>query len=154
MGRDTNAQLAQQDEARKDQFTGMINQQVNAIPSDYTDKQKADITSAELGGIDVGYGNLRDQLLSKAAATGSESGIPETLVDANRQAIQEKAAAGEQLQETFANVPVQRALQKASVFQPALSGMLYDRYPSQPSNTTSSIIGAAGQAGATALMVF
>lgn len=146
MSRDTNAKIAAQDEARKDAYTGLIKSTMAKIPDDYTPQQKSAITTAELGGIDVGYGNLRDEITRRAAATGSSAGIPESLMEANREAIREKASAGAQLQEMFANVPVQRALQQASIFQPALGGMLFDRYPQQPSGTTGSILGAAGSA--------
>lgn len=154
MSRDSNQQIAQQDEARKDSYTSMIQQTEAKIPDDYSPEQKAAITTAEMSGIDAGYGNLRDELMRRASSTGDSAGVPETLVESNEQAIRDKAQAGAQLQETFANVPVQRALQQASVYQPALSGMLYDRYPQQPSNTTGSIIGAAGSVAAAGLTAF
>lgn len=152
MGRDTQAKIAQQEEDRKNTYTGMVRQQMSKIPDDYTPEQKSAITTAELGGIDVGFGNLRDELTRRASATGSEAGIPETLLEGNRDAIQQKADAGAKLQEMFANVPVQRALQKASIFQPALSGMLFDRYPSGNNGTLNSIIGAGGGVASAALM--
>jgi hypothetical protein len=147
MSRDANADAAKQDEARKDQYTGMIQQTEAKIPNDYSPQQKSAITTAELGGIDVGYNALRDEMTRRAAATGSSAGMPEALMEANRDSIRAKADAGAKLQEEFANVPVQRALQQASVYQPALSGMLYNRYPQQPSSTLGSIIGAGGQIG-------
>lgn len=154
MSRDATQQNVQKEEARKDSYTGMIKTTMSKIPDDYSSQQKADITSAELGGIDVGYGNLRDEITRRQSATGSAAGVPEALMESSREGIAAKAAAGEQLQETFANVPVQRALQQASVFQPAVGGMLYNRYPSQPNGTAGSIIGTAGGIAATAAIAF
>jgi hypothetical protein len=154
MSRNNAQQLAQQEEARKNKYTGMIQSAVAKVPDDYTASQKADITTAEMGGIDVGFGNLKDEMLRRASATSSAAGLPESLSEANRDATRQKADAGAKLQEMFANVPVQRALQQASIFQPALSGMLYNRYPQQSGGVLNSIIGAGGGAGAAAIVAF
>jgi hypothetical protein len=151
MSRGASERLANQEEARKDAYTGMIQQSVSQIPSDYTPEQKASITTAEMGGIDVGYGNLRDEMMRRASATGSSAGIPESLNEAGRESIRAKADAGAKLQEMFANVPTQRALQQASIYQPALSGMLYNRPLPQSSGILNSIIGAGGAIGAALL---
>lgn len=153
MSRVDEGKQAAQDQARKDQFTGMITNQMNKIPLDYTPQQKAAITSADLGGLDVNYGNLRDEMMRRAGATGSFAGIPESLSAANREAAQAKAQAGATEAKMFADTPVQRALQQASIFEPALSGMLYPtRYPSGQQSTLNSIIGAGGALGAAAIM--
>lgn len=148
MSRDANQALAHQDETRKNLYTGMVQGQMNNIPNDYNPEQKAAITQAEMGGIDAGYGNVRDEMMRRASATGSSAGVPETLLESNREAIQQKAQAGAQLQETFANVPVQRALQKASIFQPALGGMLSSNYPQQAPSQTGAVVGGVGTAAA------
>src|SRR5438445_492560 len=145
MSRGSAEQLQKQEEARKDKYTGMVQDSMNQIPSDYTDKQKSDITTAELGGIDAGYANMKDELMRRSSATGSFAGMPETLMESTRQSARDKADAAAKLQEMFANVPVQRALQKASIFQPAIGGMLYSRNtPTAGPSTLDSIIGAAG----------
>lgn len=154
MSRDSNQQIAQQDEARKDQYTGMIQQTESQIPSNYTPEQVSALTTADLGGIDAGYGNLRDEMMRRASATGDSAGVPESLVESNEQSIRDKAQAGAQLQTQIFQYPTQQALAQASVYQPALSGMLYDRYPQQPSNTTGSIIGAAGSVAAAGIAAF
>lgn len=154
MSRVNDAALAAQDNARKDTYTGMIQNTVAKIPDDYTAQQKQQITSAEMGGIDVGFGNLKDEMMRRASATGSYAGIPESLTEAGNQSIRQKADAGAQLQEQFANHPTQQALAQASVFQPALSGMLYDRYPNQQPSALTSIIGSAlGAAGVAACYI-
>lgn len=152
MSRDANQALAHQDEARKNQYTSLITNTMNNIPDDYSAKQKSDITTAEMGGIDAGYGNIRDEMMRRSAATGSSAGLPETLLESNREAIQQKAQAGAQLQETFANVPVQRQLQKASVFQPAEGGMLSSNYPQATPSGSNAAIGAGAMVAAAALM--
>lgn len=144
MPKDSNAELASQEEARKNLYTGMIQKSMAAIPSDLSAGQKASITSAEMGGLDAGYGTMRDQIERQAAATGSSSGIPESLSEIGRQQVRDKAQAGQQLAETFANTPVQRALQQASVYQPGESGLLFDRYPAQGPSTLGKIFNAAG----------
>jgi hypothetical protein len=154
MSRDANQALAAKDEARKNTYTGMITNTMNNIPSDYSAKQKADITTAELGGVDTGYANLRDEMMRRSAATGTTGGLPETMLESNREAIQTKAQDAAQLQETFANVPVQRQLQKASIFQPATSGMLGSNFPQATPSSGTAAIGAGATVGAAALMAF
>jgi hypothetical protein len=154
MARVNDAAIAAQDESRKDAYTGLINQTVAKVPDDYTAPQKTAITSAEMGGIDVGFGNLKDEMMRRASATGSYAGIPESLTEAGNQSIRQKADAGASLQEMFANHPTQQALAQASIFQPALSGMLYDRYPQQSSGMGSSLIQGGVAAATTALTVF
>jgi uncharacterized protein involved in outer membrane biogenesis len=147
MSRGSAEKLQQQEEARKDSYTGMVQSTVAKIPDDYSSSQKADITTAEMGGIDAGFGNMKDEMMRRASATGSFAGMPESLSEATLNSTRMKADAGAQLQETFANVPVQRALQQASIFQPALGGMLYSRnVPTPGPSTTDSILGAAGSA--------
>lgn len=154
MSRDQNAKVQQQEEARKGNYTGLITKTMDAIPSDYTPGQKADITTAEMSGIDVGYGNLKDEIMRRGSATGSSAGIPEALAESTKEGIRAKADAGAQLQEMFANVPVQRALQKASIFQPALGGMLFDRYPAQSGSSIGGIIQGGAAAAGTAALIF
>ena len=155
MSRNASQNLANQEEARKNQYTGMVTSTTAKVPDDYTPEQKADITTAEMGGIDIGFGNLKDEMLRRSSATGSFAGLPETLSEATLNATRQKADAGTKLQETFANVPVQRALQQASIFQPALSGMLYNRYPNQPSgNTLGGILTGGAAAAGTAAVIF
>lgn len=151
MSRGSAEKLQQQEEARKNQYTNLITSTAAKIPDDYTAQQKADITTAEMGGIDAGFGNLKDEMLRRASATGSFAGLPETLTEANLDAARQKAQAGAQLQETFANVPVQRALQQASVFQPAVGGMLYSRNVPAPGPSTLDTILSGATGGLTAL---
>lgn len=145
MSRGSAEALQQQEEARKNQYTSMVQSTVAKIPDDYSTQQKSDITTSEMGGIDTGFSNLKDEMMRRASATGSFAGMPESLTEANLDTVRQKADAGSKLQEMFANVPVQRALQQASIFQPALSGMLYSRnVPTPGPSTTDSILGAAG----------
>jgi hypothetical protein len=149
MGRGTADQLAQQDEARKSQYTNMVTDTMSQIPSDYTAQQKADITTATLGSIDTQFKNTSDEMMRRASATGSSAGLPESLLESGRQAAQTKAQAASGLKQEFANVPVQRALQKASVFAPALGGMQNEQQASNSSwfdNLLGTAMGAAGQA--------
>jgi len=78
MSRGSAEKLQKQEEARKNQYTSLITSTINKIPDDYTAKQKSDITTAEMGGIDAGYGNLRDEMMRRSSATGSFAGIPES----------------------------------------------------------------------------
>jgi hypothetical protein len=145
MSRGSAEKLQQQEEARKNDFTAKLTSTAAKIPDDYAAEQKSNITTAEMGGIDAGYGNLRDEMMRRSSATGSFAGLPESLAESNREGIRAKADAGAKLQETFANVPVQRALQQASVFQPAVGGMLYSRnVPTPGPSTLDSILGAGG----------
>lgn len=159
-----NNAISEQELALKQSYTDKLSGLADAIPSDYSDAQKSDIRGAEMGGIDVGFGNMKDEMMRRSSATGSFAGLPETLMESGTEAARQKADAGQALEAKFADVPVQRALQKASIFQPAISGMLYARppasstsymptdqssyVPNQPS-TFSSIMGAVAGAGAT-----
>jgi len=149
MGRGTADKLAQQDEARKNQYTNMVTDTIAKIPDDYSPQQKADITTNTLGTIDTQFKNNADEMARRASATGSSAGLPEDLLENTRQNAQTKAQAASGLQQQFANVPVQRALQQASVFAPALGGMQQEQ---QASNTSwfDQLLGSAAAAAGTA----
>lgn len=118
MGRGTADKLAQQEDARRAQLTNMAVDTANTIPADYTPQQKADTTTATLGTIDTNFKNNADEMARRASATGSSAGLPESMLENTRQAAQVKSQAASGLQQQFANIPVQRALQKASIFAP------------------------------------
>lgn len=150
MGRGTADKLAQQDEARKSQYTNMVLDTMAKIPDNYTPQQKADITTSTLGTIDTQFKNNADEMARRASATGSSAGLPEDLLENTRQAAQTKAQAASGLQQQFANVPVQRALQQASVFAPALGGMQGQQQASNTSWIDSLIGSGLAAAGAAA----
>lgn len=149
MGRGTADKLAQQEDARRASLTNMAVDAANGIPSDYTPQQKADVTTSTLGTIDTQFKNNADEMARRASATGSSAGLPESLLENTREAAQTKAQAASGLQQQFANVPVQRSLQKASIFTPLVAG----QGNQQASNTSfldnilsSAAAGAAGAA--------
>jgi phage protein D len=147
MGRGTADKLAQQDEARKSQYTNMVTETMGQIPTDYTPQQKADITTNTLGTIDTQFKNNADEMARRASATGSGAGLPESLLENTRESAQTKAQAASGLAQQFANVPVQRALQKASIFAPALGGMQGEQQASNTSFLDNILASAAGGIG-------
>jgi len=118
MGRGTADKLAQQEDARRASLTNMAVDSAQSIPSDYTPQQKADITTNTLGTIDTQFKNNADEMARRASATGSSAALPESMLENTRQAAQTKSQAASGLSQQFANVPVQRALQRASIFTP------------------------------------
>jgi hypothetical protein len=146
MGRGTADKLAQQDEARKSQYTNMVTDTMSKIPDDYSAQQKADITTNTLGTIDTQFKNNADEMARRASATGSSAALPESMLENTRQAAQTKSQAASGLAQQFANVPVQRALQQASVFAPALGGMQQQQQASNSSWFDTMLANAAGAA--------
>jgi hypothetical protein len=148
MGRNTADNLAKQEDARRASLTNMAVDAAQGIPSDYTPEQKAAITTTTLGSIDTQFKNTNDEMMRRASATGSSAGLPETLLESGRQDAQTKAEAASGLTQEFANVPVQRALQKASIFAP-LVGAQGNQQASNSGwfdNLLGSAMGAAGAA--------
>jgi hypothetical protein len=148
MGRGTADKLAQQEDARRANLTNMAVDAAGKIPPDYTPQQKADVTTSTLGTIDTQFKNNADEMARRASATGSGAGLPESLLENTRQAAQTKAQAASGLQQQFANVPVQRALQKASIFTPLVGS----QGSQQASNTSfmDAILSSAAKATADA----
>ena len=151
MGRGARQAAYNQQDANQQQLYGTLNKVANQIPSDLTGQQKAGVTQAAMGGIDTGIGNMQDEAKRSASATGSSAALPEMLNETGLEGTREKSAAGSQLQEYFAQVPVQRSLAQAGVYLPmygtTTTGM--GQVAPQPDpNYLSQLIGAAGTAGA------
>jgi len=119
MARGAREKAREAEEARRTELFGAIRGEAAAIPRDYTPEQRAAITRARLGGIDIGYGNLLDEAMRRYARTGATAGYGELLGELGRERTREKSRAGAELETGFAEVPVQRALQRAGV----LSGL-------------------------------
>jgi uncharacterized protein YjbJ (UPF0337 family) len=154
MGRNDRQNAYNQQNALQQQLYGQLQQQAASIPGDLTPEQKAGITQTTMGGIDTSLGNAKDEAMRRASATGSTAGLPEMQLEAGREGAREKSQAGAQLQEYFAEVPVQRALAKAGVYLPMMgtTTQAMGQVAPQPSQFWNSLAGGAGAAGGGLLM--
>ena len=154
MGRGSRRRARELEESRRGQLFGQVQEEIGAIPPDLTPEQRAGITQARLGGIDIGYGNIMDEAKRRFARTGSRAAAPELALEIGRERTREKSRAGAELEQYFAEVPVQRRLARAGAYTPIFQGTgqllssLYSRGPS----TLDRILGAGTQIGSAAIM--
>jgi hypothetical protein len=149
MGRGARQQAYNAQTANQQKLYGTLNTVANKIPDDLTGQQKAGVTQAAMGGISTGIGNMQDEAKRSASATGSSAALPEMMNETGLEGTREKATAGSQLQEYFAQVPVQRALAKAGVYLPmygTTTTAMGAVAPQPDPNYLQSLIGAAGTA--------
>lgn len=122
------------------------------VGTDYTPEQKASIRAARLGGLDIGFENLADQLARRRARTGSTAGFNDTLLELGREQARQKSQASQDIESEFAQEPVRRALLRAGIYTPLYGGSTEFASRIAPQAYSGGLLGkilsgAAGAAG-------
>lgn len=109
---------------------------ISAIPLQLTPQQTEEATLSPLEQLNATYGTSRDELMRRAAATGSQAALPETLAELGRSQAQQGAQTGLATTAYLQNVPVQRAMAQGSLYEPMLNLQPAGPYPSTQQQTT------------------
>lgn len=113
-----------------------------AVPLNLTPQQTEEFELAPLQQLGASYGTARNELMRRAAATGSQAALPETLSELGRSQAQQGAQTELATQAALQNIPVQRAMAKASMYQPLLGLQPPGPYPQTQTQTTGGTIGS------------
>ena len=112
---------AAKEEAPMRQTEQQLLAEANAVPTDLTPEEKANIRRARIGNLDEGYGLIGDRMQRHFGRIGSTVGQPEAELELGRQREREKSKATAETEADLIELPVRRRMIRAGMLQPVYS---------------------------------